>query len=101
VSRDPRLFASRELLLRVLGGEITQESDPMYWDDDAVLFAAAVVEKHDPDWLLAQLADTRWLFDARREILNYTNVLYERAYALLAREDPRIERNRPTPHSIG
>lgn len=85
-----RLESARALVTDVLAGRITPESDAMLFDEDVVLFSVRIVEKDDPAWLLAQLADANHSLCGRIEVLNNLRDLHDAAYAILKRVAPDV-----------
>lgn len=87
---DPRLGRSRDLVARVLAGEITQDNAREMFEDDVVLIAIRIVEKCDPDWLLGRLADGTLPFAGRLQVLRDLSGLFDRALDLLRVERPDL-----------
>ncbi len=87
---DSNLIVAREFITRVLSGEITPQTDSFYFQDDIVLKNTVFLEVNDPDWLLAQMADTRYPLSGRICVLSEMRSLYAEAFAILQREDPDI-----------
>jgi hypothetical protein len=85
-----RLESARALVTDVLAGRITPESNRMLFDEDVVLFSVRIVEKDDPAWLLAQLANANYPLFGRIEVLNNVRDLYDAAYAILKRIAPDL-----------
>jgi hypothetical protein len=78
-----RLQHARELVLDVLSGAISEESHPDLFDDDVVLFSVRLVEKRDPAWLRAQLANGAYPRAARIQVLGDTAELNRQAPEIL------------------
>jgi len=74
---------ARELVTRILSGELTYESEPDLFDEDVVLIHVRAVEAYDPRWLLDQLADERYPVSGRREVLYYMRDLRDEGIAAL------------------
>jgi hypothetical protein len=64
-----RIAAGRELVLRVLRGEITEETHRALFDEDVVWFQVRILERHDLPWLLAQLQNTAFDRTCRELVL--------------------------------
>ena len=87
-----RLQVARTVVLDVLTGRSTPESDPMRFEDDAVLFSVRIVERADSAWLLAQLADPGNPLAGRVEVLHNLGDTFDEALMILRREDPGLAR---------
>lgn len=59
------LAGSRQLILDVLHGKIT-ESYQWVFEDDLLFFAIVYLEDHDPEWLYAHLTDKTFSLENRR-----------------------------------
>lgn len=89
-----QLEPARALVREVLAGDLAPETHASVFDDDVLLLSVATVQRAEPAWLLAQLADTRYPFAGR------ANVFYalsdqdqrERGLEILRREDPQFLR---------
>jgi len=86
--RPAPLSAARDLVLGVLTGTVTAATDPWAYDEDLLLLAVRRLEQHDPDWLLARIADPALPFADRAELAGETRLLRERCRALLRAERP-------------
>lgn len=89
-SPDARLAGARALLAELLSGRITPESEPALFEEDDVLISVAIVERAEPAWLLAQLADRRYPLAGRLEVFHHLRATRQQAHAILLREDPNL-----------
>jgi hypothetical protein len=80
---DEKLENARDLVTKLLAGQITPQSHPMLFEEDIVLFSVRTVEQGDPTWLLSQLANTAHPLSGRIEALNNLRDLYEAGYDIL------------------
>lgn len=78
-----RLEDAYTLVTNLLTGQITPETAAILFEEDIVLFTVRTVEKEDPTWLLTQLADERYPFAGRMEVLNNLRDLHAIGYAIL------------------
>jgi hypothetical protein len=88
-----RLDPARELVTRFLSGELTQETAPEIFEDDAFMFAVAKLDEQDPEWLLRRLADRRLPVSQRVAVLGPMVMHYAEGHALLGQEAPELLRN--------
>ncbi|NKY55730.1 hypothetical protein [Nocardia flavorosea] len=65
---DSDLPLSRDIVLRLLRGEIDPVEDHMLVMEDIVLFAVARLDEADTGWLLHHLADTAWPYERRADV---------------------------------
>jgi hypothetical protein len=79
---------ARALIRDVLEGGITPETHPWVFEEDMLLFSVRRLEVADPEWLLAQLAETRHPLAVRATILYDMRDHYEQGLEILRREDP-------------
>jgi hypothetical protein len=60
---------AKTLILRVLAGTVTPETDPAVFDDDLLYFGVAVVEQNDPDWIYGACANELYTIQARERCI--------------------------------
>lgn len=87
---DRPFYPARDLVQQLLRAEVTQDSDPMLFDEDVVLFAVRYVEKHDPVWLLDRLKDSTLPIEGRVEVVRNLSGLTRQGLKCLRDEDPEI-----------
>jgi hypothetical protein len=87
------LEPDRTLVLDVLAGAITPETHASVFDEDVLLFSVRRLERDEPTWLLAQLANQEFPFDGRAAVFADTLRVRERALLLLRKEQPEFRRS--------
>ncbi|MFI5719615.1 hypothetical protein [Nocardia sp. NPDC051750] len=65
---DSELTASRDIVLRLLRGDIDPVRDRVLFMEDIVLFAVARLDEADTEWLLGHVADTSWAYERRADV---------------------------------
>ena len=55
----------REMVMRVLRGEVTEQNNPAFFDDDIFWMNVRRLEQLDREWLMAILRDRTYHRDAR------------------------------------
>jgi hypothetical protein len=63
----------KQLVQQILCGDTTLEQDPWLVDDDILAFSLEALARTDPGWLLGQLVNTGFAFDARLDLLGQLN----------------------------
>jgi hypothetical protein len=86
------LERDRAFVLEVLAGAVTPETRPGAFDEDVVLCSVRRVERDDPAWLLAQLADRGHPFDGRAAVLANARDVRAEGLAILRQERPNFLR---------
>ncbi|MBF6350475.1 MULTISPECIES: hypothetical protein [Nocardia] len=85
---DSELPESREIVLRLLRGDINPVDDYILFMEDIVLFAVASVDEVDTEWLLGHIADTTWPYERRADLAAMMVRHRSEAFAVLG-EAPR------------
>lgn len=81
------LEATRATILSVLTREATQETDPWLWEEDGLYFQTLTLEAKDTEWLISQLLDSRYDYEARFEVLANTRAAARRGALPTLREE--------------
>jgi hypothetical protein len=68
VSLKDRLEIAREMIIKVLKGDITYETDRMVFDEDLLYLNVRLLEQHDFEWLQLELAKPEHNEQAKREV---------------------------------
>lgn len=87
MDRQQRISAAREIVTKYLHGEIDLMRNPVMFDDDIVPFAVARLDRHDLDWLLAQLSNPQWPSEIRADIAAMMPGHHAEGQAALAADD--------------
>ncbi len=85
----------RQLIIEVLSGITTPVNRPALLQDDILFFAVRIAEHDEPDWLLAQIADTTLPLAGRTLVVGEMTELKRKGIEILKPEDPGIERLAP------
>jgi hypothetical protein len=80
---DQRIAQAKHLVLSVLAGKITPESDPSTFEEDIVYICVQIAETHAPEWLLQAIAETDPSSAGIRHVLESMGPLRERAEGLI------------------
>jgi hypothetical protein len=88
VTAPDRRESDRAFVTGVLSGAISPESHDWAFADDIVLICVRRVERADPQWLLAQLADRGYPFEGRAAVAAETRDVRDAALAVLRTEQP-------------
>ncbi|MDR7169056.1 hypothetical protein J2W56_002797 [Nocardia kruczakiae] len=62
------LSASKDIVLRLLRGDLDAERDRMMFEEDIVLFALLRLDDKEPEWLLREIANTSWPREVRESL---------------------------------
>lgn len=82
-----RIATARDIVTEYLRGDIDPVRNPDMFDDDIVYFAVARLDRHDIDWLLAQLANPQWPYEIRADIAAMMPGHHAEGEAALAADD--------------
>ncbi|WP_433710602.1 hypothetical protein ACQP2U_30325 [Nocardia sp. CA-084685] len=82
-----RLDAARDIVTDYLRGDIDPDRNPDMFDDDIVYFAIARLDRHDTNWLLAQVANPQWPHKIRADIAGMMPGHYAEGQAALGADD--------------
>lgn len=64
-ARDEEIADLRAMVMRVLRGELTEEANPSFFEDDVFFLNVRRLEHLDREWLMAILRDRTYHRDAR------------------------------------
>ncbi|GGO82362.1 hypothetical protein GCM10012289_73420 [Nonomuraea cavernae] len=80
-----------------LAGEIDETTNPALEEDDLLMLAVLTLDRTDPGWVLARIADSGVPVCLRAQLLWPMMRTYAEGYDILHREDPHAVRHLPTP----
>ncbi len=89
IGPDLRLEPARQVVERVLAGDLTDDDSALF-QDDVVLICVRIVEKHDPKWLMAKLADSTLPLAGRLQVVRDLSRCFSEGLALLRSEQPSL-----------
>jgi hypothetical protein len=85
---DPPIAQDRALLRDVLAGVVGEDTRRSVFEDDVLLFCVRRLERDDPSWLLAVLADPTLDPEPRIAVLACLRDLRAEAVAMLRNNAP-------------